>query len=30
MESQAEQHAKVQERLQAIEMKLQEIQKSID
>ena len=30
MESQAEQHARMQERLQAIEMKLQEIQKSID
>lgn len=30
MESQAEQYAKMQERLQAIEMKLQEIQKSID
>ena len=30
MESQAEQHARIQERLQAIEMKLQEIQKPID
>ena len=30
MESQAEQHARIQERLQAVEMKLQEIQKAID
>ena len=30
MESQAEQHAKIEERLQAIEMKLQELQKPLE
>ena len=30
MESQAEQHARIEERLQAIEMKLQELRKPIE